>query len=201
MFEIHINTTALRRSTEAAPATITQALRRRANVIRTQLRRDIRSKITPAGLIEPRSRKLYRSIFARVMSDAGGLEIRAGAKRFTAPILEKGATIVPTKAANLTVPLPFALDSRGLKLFSARDFLSSPGAFGYTGSFTRDGVIFGRLGDHAVPLFTLKKQIRIEPRRFIQSVRDARHGWVTQQFNEAIAEAITTINGDFGVTA
>lgn len=197
-----VNTRELKAVIERAPAVLRQAIRQRANLIRNELRRDLRAKITPGGLIEPRSRKLYRSVFSRVRMTEDGLEIRAGATRFTANILEKGATIAPTKAAHVTVPLPFALDGRGLKLFSARDFLSSPGSYGYTGSFTRGGVIFGRLGDDAVPLFALKKQVRIEPRRFIASVRDARQGWVVQQFRQAVTETVDAIwRGGAGAAA
>lgn len=193
MFEIQVNARELKAAIAAAPEILRKAIRQRANAIRTELRRDLRAQIARGSLIEPRSGKLRRSVFGRVKMSDEGLEIRVGAARFTAPILEKGATVTPKRAAHVTVPLPAALDGRGLKMFSARDVIGNPRAYGYLGTFTLDDVIFGRRGDDAVPLFALKKRIRIEPRRFIRSVWDARKDWITRQFADAVAEAVTAI--------
>lgn len=76
---------------------------------------------------------------------------------------ERGATIVPKRVRFLTIPLDAAKTAVGVERFSARQMLSA----GYTGSFVRNGVLFGKRGEEAVPLFALRRSVTLPPRPFM----------------------------------
>lgn len=78
-----------------------------------------------------------------------------------AAIHERGATIVPRNARYLTVPLPPALDSRGVPIRqSARDWKDTFVARSKRGSL----LIFQKRGREIVPLYVLVKKVTIPPR-------------------------------------
>lgn len=80
---------------------------------------------------------------------------------FPAVIHEFGATIKPKKAKYLTIPLPAALDSKGVPL------KKSPREWGNTFvARSRAGnlIIFQNRGAHIVPLYVLRSSVTIPPR-------------------------------------
>lgn len=80
---------------------------------------------------------------------------------FPGVIHEFGATIKPKKVKYLTVPLPAALDSRGVPLKrSARDWDNTFVARTKAGNL----VIFQKRGAQIVPLYVLKSSVTIPPR-------------------------------------
>lgn len=84
---------------------------------------------------------------------------------FPAQVHEYGATIRPKKAKFLTVPLPPALDSRGLPLKkSARDWPNTFVARTKKGNL----LIFQRRGTSIIPLYVLRTQVYIPPRLGMQ---------------------------------
>lgn len=95
-------------------------------------------------------------------TDSGGEIVgRIGSPLIYASTQEFGATITPKVAQYLTVPLPAALDARGIMLLPrARDY---PRTFVQR---SRKGnlLIFQKRGKGIVPLFVLKKSVRIPPR-------------------------------------
>ena len=95
-------------------------------------------------------------------TDTGGeITGRIGSPLIYASTQELGATIRPKKAQYLTVPLPAALDARGvMKLPKARDY---PNTF-VQRSRRGNLIIFQKKGRGIVPLFVLKKQVKIPPR-------------------------------------
>ncbi|CAO3460817.1 hypothetical protein [Azospirillum argentinense] len=79
---------------------------------------------------------------------------------------EDGAIITPRRSKYLTVPLPAALDGRGVPLRrSARDWQDTFVAPGRGGSL----VIFQRRPSGAVPLYVLKRSVRLRPRLGLES--------------------------------
>jgi hypothetical protein len=76
-------------------------------------------------------------------------------------IHEFGGRIAAEKASYLTIPLPAALDARGVPLKrSARDWQNT---------FVRESrrgnlLIFRRRGKEIVPLYALKREVRVPPR-------------------------------------
>lgn len=74
---------------------------------------------------------------------------------------EFGATIRPKKALYLTIPLPAALRTNGTKLRkSARDWPNTFVRMSKKGNL----LIFQRRGERIVPLYLLKKEVKIKPR-------------------------------------
>lgn len=84
---------------------------------------------------------------------------------FPGIVHEFGATITPKKAKYLTVPLPAALDGRGVPYKkSARDWDHTFVAKSRKGNL----IIFQRRGTQIVPLYVLKTSVKIPPRLGMQ---------------------------------
>lgn len=80
---------------------------------------------------------------------------------FPGVVHEFGATIRPKKAKMLTVPLPAALDNRGVPIRkSARDWPNTFVARSKAGNL----IIFQKRGTEIVPLYVLKSSVKIPPR-------------------------------------
>lgn len=80
---------------------------------------------------------------------------------FPGIVHEFGATIRPKKAKYLTVPLPAALDSRGIPYRkSAREWDNTFVARSKAGNL----IIFQRRGTQVTPLYVLKTSVKIPPR-------------------------------------
>ncbi len=89
-------------------------------------------------------------------SISGGVEIG-----FPMSVHEKGATIRPKRSRYLAVPLPAALDKRGVPLRSGprewdNTFVQANGS--------GDLLIFRREGRNITPLYILKNQVKLPPR-------------------------------------
>lgn len=83
------------------------------------------------------------------------------AAAFPGVVHEFGATIRPKNGKYLTVPLPAALDSRGVPLKkSARDWANTFVARSKKGNL----LIFQRRGSQIVPLYVLKTSVKIPAR-------------------------------------
>jgi phage gpG-like protein len=72
------------------------------------------------------------------------------------PTHEFGGTIRPKRAQFLTVPLTAAKTAAGAGRGRARDFPNT---------FIAKGIIFQRIGKRIIPLFVLKRMVRIPKRR------------------------------------
>lgn len=135
---------------------------------------------------------------------AGGtidLKVRSGA--WYAKGHEQGATRTPTRAAHLAIPLFGLADARRFgegrdasNRLTARKLIESPGTYGFSGTFTRNGVIFGRLLDHndVVPMFALKRSITLSPRRPHQTTREIMAPRVRELLGDAVAEASQAVS-------
>jgi hypothetical protein len=87
---------------------------------------------------------------------------------------EFGATITPKKAAYLTVPLPAALDERGVPLKrGARDWENTFVKKSKAGNL----IIFQKRGKDIIPLYMLVKQVVIPPRLGMRSTLQAGMGY------------------------
>ncbi len=107
---------------------------------------------------------IRKSVKVSGVFTATGGEVRGviGSPLVYARAQEFGATITPKRARWLTVPLPAAMDSRGvMKLPKARDYPRTFVAKSRRGNL----IIFQkRGGKKIVPLFVLKKRVKIPPR-------------------------------------
>lgn len=80
---------------------------------------------------------------------------------FPIAVHEKGATIRPKRAQFLTIPLPAAMNSRGIPIKKkARDWQNTFVAKSKKGNL----LIFQKRGREIVPLYLLKKQVKLRAR-------------------------------------
>ena len=119
----------------------------------------------PSDRLRKRSRgagpAIKKTIKVRLASKIDNIEGRIGAP-FPISVHEKGATIRPTKSTFLTIPLPAALDSRGVPLkIRARDWENTFIAPGRSGRFL---LIYQRRMGRIVPLYKLAKEVKLPPR-------------------------------------
>lgn len=81
-----------------------------------------------------------------------------------ARIQELGGVIRAKNVANLTIPLDAVLTPAGVARYSAHDVISDPSIGGFTGTFFRNGILFGvKAGNPPtiVPLFVLRPSVAL----------------------------------------
>lgn len=105
---------------------------------------------------------------------------------------DKGAEIVPKRAANLTIPIGAAATAKGVTRFSARDVIANPGSFGYVGTFVRDGIIFGTKGkkERPVPLFILAKRVRLRAVGFLANTLNEKRDWAQRTITDVVTKEL-----------
>jgi len=102
-----------------------------------------------------------------------------------APIQERGGTIYPRTSQFLTIPLDAMLTERGVARGSARDVISDPSAYGFTGTFFRFGMLFGVTGAglnaDITPLFLLRSSVTIPAHWFVRdTIREVEEAFRTR---------------------
>ncbi len=103
---------------------------------------------------------IARSVKVTSGKDLGTIVGRIGAS-FPMSVHEKGATIRPKRAQYLAIPLPAALDNRGVpKRKGPRDWQDTFVARSRQGNL----LIFQKRGTGIVPLYLLRKEVTIPPR-------------------------------------
>jgi hypothetical protein len=171
-----------------------------------RLHRDIvNEKLSGGGILEPRTGNLKRAVFHRVEAVSDTLaSVGLGFDLSIAPygrIQELGGVITPKIGAALAIPLEAMQTAKGVARGTAREVKDNPEAFGYTGTFIRKGVIFGRLSlygkltkDQArlaegniVPLFVLKTSVTLEAREPMQSTLANDAEWAAGEIGGAIS--------------
>lgn len=106
---------------------------------------------------------------------------------FPISVHEEGATIRARNAQFLTIPMPAALNSRGIPIRpSARDW---PDTF-VQRSRRGNLLIFQRRGGTIVPLYLLRRQVQIPPRLEAQKTIDAGSDFFVDTAIDAMANAI-----------
>jgi phage gpG-like protein len=121
---------------------------------------------TGPDTLSKRTGKLVSSIRKSIRvqgrsTDPGGTVGRIGSPLVYASTQEFGATIRPRRAQYLTIPLPAAMNNRGVMLFpKARDYPRTFVQMSRRGNL----IIFQKRGRDAVPLFVLKREVKIPPR-------------------------------------
>lgn len=106
---------------------------------------------------------------------------------FPISVHEKGATIKAKRSQYLTIPMPAALDSRGIPLRrSARDWENTFVQRSKRGNL----LIFQRQGGTIVPLYLLKRSVKIPPRLEAQKTINAGADFFVDHAIDAMAKAI-----------
>lgn len=162
-------------------------------------------KAAVAGpILNVRSGRLRRSIQPRGVSISGDslIGVVSSEDVIYFPPQEYGATITPKNAKFLTIPLDAMKTQTGTR-GTARDVIGSPGSYGFTGTFFRNGVLFGtqaisgrRRGGSLpgiVPLFVLKSSVTLPERapfrQTLLSFEPEFKNRMQQSLAQAVAEA------------
>lgn len=142
------------------------------------------------GRLNSRTGKLVRAIEQSVDVNTDGQVVvgRIGGDELPpyAVVHEEGATIRAKNARFLTIPLPAALDSRGVPLKrKARDWPNTFVQMSKKGNL----IIFQRRGANIVPLYVLKKSVKIPPRLGLGKTIELTQGaFVDKLFDSLVRE-------------
>jgi hypothetical protein len=133
-----------------------------------EIERQLKSNIS-GRFLKVRTGLLRNSIGSKVYENEGellgiiGSGVRTGERVKYASILETGGTIFPVIAKFLTIPLSGALTPAGVSRGPARSF---------SNTFISKNIIFQKQGNKVVPLFILKKSVKIPAFRYMQRTVD-----------------------------
>lgn len=154
----------------------------------------IQSKLRRGGVLNVRSNRLRRSIGYVVERAGDNLQARVGTNVVYARIHEFGGTITARRAMFLTIPLRAALQPAGVVRFSARNVIKNPLAFGYDATFFSDGVLFGVRGaktrSTSIPLFALKRSVRIPARPYMRPALAEKRDEIIQTISDEVGKAV-----------
>lgn len=157
---------------EAAPNRAAQKVTRELRQMLQRVAAEMQKRHSSAwnGQVVNNSDNLQRRSGDGLQSIRDSIRVRGGARlemveggisTGTLAIHETGGTITAKRSRYLTIPLPAALDSRGVPLRrSARDWDNTFCARSRKGNL----IIFQRRGKDIVPLYVLKTSVTIKPR-------------------------------------
>jgi len=161
------------------------AFRKASLFVENKLKENISGKI-----LKVRTGRLRASIGSRInisregISGVIGSGVRQGNRVVYANIHEIGGIITPKKVQWLTIPLAGALtpagDLRG-GATSARDFANT---------FIARNIIFQRQGKNIIPLFVLKKQVKIPARKYLSRTLEQTQRRIMQIMLDNISRAL-----------
>ena len=181
-----------------APARITARVRDNAVRVGLGLVAHIKSTHLSGGSLKTRTGHARRSIFSRVTPQGQDLVVHVGADLRKAKYMrihELGGVITPKRSQNLTIPIGEAMTAKGVARFSARQVISAPGSFGYTGTFIANDVIFGKRGTggdaEIVPLFALKKRVVIRAVGYLRKTLVEKKAWISRTMGAGIEQEAT----------
>ncbi len=149
---------------------------------------------TRAKTLSKRSGEMLQSIVASVRVSGSSFDTitgEIGGSRI-ARVQEFGATITPKRAKYLTIPLPAALDSRGVPLKkSARDWQNTFVARSKAGNL----IIFQKRGAGIMPLYVLKTSVTIPPRLGMQDTLRTGIPYFVDRAMDAMVRAVVSAKG------
>jgi len=204
-FVYDYNDAALRQALERAPDGITGALVERLRSVGQKAEHLIKGTLLTGEVLNRRTGMGQRSIFYRVVDDPGGnaIALYVGANLAVAPYMRihaLGGTIRPKSGRYLAIPLDAAKTASGVARFSAREVIEDPASFGFSGTFFRNGILFGSRykrakvdgqsvqveGGKVVPLFALKTSVQIPQNNYLAIARHRLDRDITQAVTGAI---------------
>jgi hypothetical protein len=130
---------------------------------------------------------IKKSVRTKNTRNLDGLEAQMSTGNFYMSVQEEGAVIRPKRAKYLTVPTPYALDSRGLPLRrSARGWDNTFISRSKKGNL----IIFQKRGTGIIPLYVLKKEVRIPPRLGLTSIFNGSIAFIEDAIADSIEKSI-----------
>lgn len=136
-------------------------------------------------ILRRRTGHLSRSVGSMIVTENNNISatigsgVRTGQRVVYANILETGGVIRPKNARYLTIPLRAAMTGSGVVRRRARD---------WPNTFIENGIIYQRRGENAVPLFVLRRSVRIPPFRYMARTVTETQNVVIRSVQAAIDE-------------
>ncbi len=174
---------------EQATAQALAKLNQNHEQIGIKMQGHVRTEHLSGQTLQRRTGAGSRAIFYRVDAGENAVTTTVGADLSKAKYMraqEMGATIRAIRSRYLTVPLEAAKTAGGVARFTARDVISEPGRYGFTGTFFRDHVLFGKRGKTIVPLFALKASITLKPTGYLTKSLGELQAWAVAKAHEGI---------------
>lgn len=136
-------------------------------------------------------RSLQESRAKKVQERGDAVIGTVGTNMEYAAINEYGGTIRPKKSKWLTVPLKDALTAKGVARGKPRDFKDTFFAMSKNGNL----IMFGKsmVGGSVVPLFALKKEVKISKKPFMKPGLEEKAGDIIKFFSEDIQKHVEKI--------
>jgi hypothetical protein len=199
---VDVDTTQVSQLLSYLPIAVGQNLRPYSRRVGQTLQRYIQTQKLSGQALNARTGASRRAIFYRLEEglNAGGAIVSQtvviGGDLKVAPglrIHEYGGTI--HGKPYLAIPIGEALTAQNkVARFRARDLKANPSAYGYVGSFIRNGVIFGVRGHgrtrEILPLFVLKRSVTLKRVGWLASTAREQATTVVGIYREATAQAI-----------
>jgi phage gpG-like protein len=144
------------------------------------------------GMLKIRSGRLANSIGSRIERRGKNIisVIGSGARRGKplpyAAIHEKGGTIRPKRAKYLTVPLPAAMTKSGVVRKRAREYRDTF----VRKTASRSLILYQKKGNKALPLFALKKSVKIPARKYMSKTLKSRKSRVMEIFRDTVTSEV-----------
>lgn len=192
MIEMHINNKEIedimKRLDRVKPGHRTNVLTGGMRLAALMIERDL--KIAVGGtILNVRSNRLRSSIGSRVYERSGELSavVGSGARHGNrvkyANIHETGGTITPKRTKFLAIPLAAARTRGGdQRAISPKDFENT---------FIRNGVIYQKQGKKIIPLFVLKKSVRIPARKYLSKTLAMSQAKIMTQFQKQLERGLS----------
>ena len=150
------------------------------------------------GLVGRRTGNLMRALTESVTVTAHGVkgEIFPDPKKaIYGAIQEFGGTIVPKRAAHLTIPMPAMLTGNGVARGRARDVIGSPGAFGFQNTFVNPSrtMIFGRQGNETIPLFALVTSVTLPGKFYLATTLMQNWAVIADMMEQTLKDVVNVV--------
>ena len=177
------------RTLGAVPTFVRREITTRFRLLGRTLRDDLRATIPK------RSGKARRGVGVKMdrARERGDIAVLIYGTLGKAPhlkTLEQGATLKPTRATMLAVPIGRAATKHGQARFRARDLRDNPSAYGYERSFVRGDVVFGVRGRDLEPLFALRRNLVFPRRSYFKKFYRANEARIRREVELAVAGGV-----------
>lgn len=193
------NLSATARHWNSAPRIVKQRITPVLRRIGLRLQQLLMDKLSN-NMLNVRTGNLRRAVFYRIEQVGDDHQVRAGVDSTRAiywRILNFGGIITPKRGQFLTIPVGPNLTSKGVARVSAREFINAPGTLGFTGSFVnrkKTAIMGTRRGSPPVPVFALKRNVRIRATGFLASARNDALSYISAEMQQAADEIVKDLS-------
>lgn len=182
---------------------ISKALVQKLARVGLGLERFVKGEQLSGQALKARTGTGRRSVFNRLEANeaAGEVAVVVGADLRKARYMraqDRGATLTPKNGQFLTIPLGPAKTANGVSRFTARQVITSPGSYGFTGTFFKGRVLFGKKTDlrhakgsgAAVALFALVPSVKLKQVGYLANAIREKGQWAADEVASIAKEAL-----------